>query len=202
MLWWRKRREPERELRSPRERLWDELKDFFVDEEGLRWAGGSVGFDDVATADVERLWNHIASRATSIDDPDDLDELGSLSAAKAVNLVLEGRIPYLSLRVRGLRPNGWVLPDVWVEVSSDGLSVYWWVGHPEDNWHRETAAGLADLLSDMWQMVPDARLEAEHHYPHEFWGPIDTYRRAIALAAAPAEPSQHDPVDTLEDSSE
>jgi hypothetical protein len=49
----------------------------------------------------------------------------------------------------------------------------------------------------MWQVVPDARLEAEHHYPHEFWDPIDRYRRATALAAAPAEPSEGDVGDTL-----
>ena len=84
-----------------------------MDEEGSRYAGPLVGFDEVATADVERLWNHIASRATSIDDPNDIpDELGSLSAHEAVNLVLEGRLPYLSfLHVQGLPQNGWVLPD-------------------------------------------------------------------------------------------
>jgi hypothetical protein len=188
MLWWR-HREPERELRTPREQLWDELKDFFVDEEGWQWAGPAVGFDDVATVDVERLWNHIASRATSIDDPHDIpDELGPLSAHEAVSLLLEGRLPYLTLRVRGLRPNGWVLPDLWLEVISDGLSLYWWVGHPEDNWHRETAAALADVLGEMWEMVPDARLECEYCEgdPLKFWRPIGTYRRATALASAPA----------------
>ncbi len=97
MLWWRRHREPDNELRSPREQLWEELKDFFVDEDGSRYAGPLVGFDEVATADVERLWNHIASRATSIDDPNDIpDELGSLSAHEAVNLFLEERLPYLS----------------------------------------------------------------------------------------------------------
>lgn len=165
------------------ERLWEKLKDFFEDQPGSYHAGGSVGFDALAPEEVECLWKHIETRATSIDDPSGWapyeDDAPSPEMPEAVRRVVDGGLDYLSMRVRGIRSAGCVLSDVWVEVVRDGLSLYWWVGHPEDDWNSTTASALVDLLVEMWEMVPLAVLECEHHEddPLVFWGAVDEYRR-------------------------
>jgi len=170
---------------SPKEQLWTDLRDFFEDETGY-FAGGLVSFDDIEPEDVRRLWDHISVKATSIredlsivyDDGTDPNTPAPLDAIERL-LAMDGVIAVSPVLV-GVRSHGEVLPDLFLELASDGFGVYWWVGHPEDDWNPETAGALAELLGELRALVPNADLELEHYDdPQELWGPVDKYLRSV-----------------------
>lgn len=177
MFWFRSRPEPATP-KTPHE-LWRSLHSFFEDEEGLSYAGNDVGFDDLAPDDVERLWDCLRTRATSIGaeptiwdrnredvpDPPELDE--------AVRLLAHGNgIGYVKVSLEAVESKGVRLPELSVELWPDALSMYWWVGE----WDATTAAALVELLGELRALVPHARLA--HETPKdagEFWGPVQRY---------------------------
>ena len=166
---------------SPSEQLWTDLRDFFEDESGY-FAGGTVWFLDIQPDDVRRLWDHISVKATSIgEDPriyyDDETDPDTPAPPDAIGRLLasDGVIGF-NPTVEGVRSHGELLPDLFVELVSDAFGIYWWVGHPKDDWNPVTAAALAKLLGELRALVPNARLNLEHSDdPLELWGPITAY---------------------------
>lgn len=69
-----------------------------------------------------------------------------------------------------------MLPDLFISVHRDGFSLYWWVGHPEDDWSPKEVAALVVLLAELRELVPHALLEFE--WPSEapgFWDIVAKY---------------------------
>jgi hypothetical protein len=80
----------------------------------------------------------------------------------------------------GVRSGGEPLPDLFLELYSDAFGIYWWVGHPKDDWSPITASALAELLGELRALVPNAHLDLEHSDdPQELWRPVDDYLRSV-----------------------
>ena len=78
--------------------------------------------------------------------------------------------------LEGVKSHGELLPDLFLELFSDAFGIYWWVGHPKDDWNPATAASLAKLLGELRAFVPNAPLELDISIdPRELWEPIETY---------------------------
>jgi len=168
-----------------REQLWSDLRGFFEDDEGYG-AGGTVWFLDIEPVDVKHLWDHVSARASSFgDDPTiyfDGDTPSDPPALfEAVERLLAGEgVSGVSPRLKGVRSHGELLPDLFPEVYSDAFGIYWWFGHPEDDWNPATASALAELLGELRAFVPGARLELEHSDdPDKLWQPISAYLSSV-----------------------
>ena len=91
--------------------------------------------------------------------------------------MLAGRLEGIDMRLSRVRSQGDVLPDLFVSVHRDGFMLYWWVGHPEDEWTPKRVAALVVLLAELRELVPHALLEFE--WPSEapgFWDIVANYR--------------------------
>ena len=180
-MWPRRRTKPAaRDRSTPEDRLWHEIGFLFEDESGY-YAGPDVGLWELAPNDVERVWTHFEACCTSFPDeplrwtPDDTEHQ-PLKLPGAVSLVLAGGIEGLEMRLSGVRSQGEVLPDLFISVHRDGFSLYWWVGHPEDDWSPKEVAALVVLLAELRELVPHALLEFE--WPSEapgFWDIVAKY---------------------------
>lgn len=163
----------------PKEELWHSLRFFFEDDESSH-AGDDVGFDDLAAEDVERLWDCLRSRAASVgSEPSICDKNNEAivdppELAEAVRLLVQGHeIGYVKASLDGVESSGAVLPQLWVELWPDAVSMYWWVGDPWDEW---AAAALAELLGELRSLAPHARLAFEHpELADAVWGPVERY---------------------------
>ena len=151
----------------PAKQLWNDLRDFF-DDESSYFAGGTVWFLDIQPDDVRRLWDHISVKATSIgDNPriyyDDEADPDTPAPPDAIERLLasDGVIAF-NPTVEGVRSQGELLPDLFLELGWDSFGTYWWVGHPKDDWNPATACALAKLLGELRALVPNAHLDLEH----------------------------------------
>jgi hypothetical protein len=151
-MWPRRHRGQPTEPPSAREQLWEDLRDFFQDDEGWRWASGTVWFVEVDPEDVRRLWDHICAKATSFgDEPRILDfdheTPQDIPLVEAVDLMLRGadmstsailspeleRVVVLSCPSTSVPPLGSQVPDprrIYVlgerrplSMAADGTSV-------------------------------------------------------------------------------
>ena len=170
---------------SPSEQLWTDLRDFFEDETGY-FAGGTVWFLDIEPQDVGRLWDHISVKATSIDKgtriyyDDDTDPDTPAPPDAIDRLLARDGVIGVSPVLVGVRSHGELLPDLFAELASDSFGVYWWVGHPKDDWNPAKACALAELLGELRAIVPNADLDLEHSDdPQELWRPVDEYLRSV-----------------------
>jgi hypothetical protein len=180
-MWPRRRRGLGTDPLSPRDQLWHDLRDFFEDDTGY-FAGGTVWFLDIRPEDVRRLWDSISVKATSVqeepriyyDDDTDPDTPAPPDAIERL-LARDGVTSVMPVLV-GVRSQGELLPDLFLELDSDAFGIYWWVGHPKDDWNPATASALAELLGELRALVPNAHLELEHSDdPNELWQPIERY---------------------------
>lgn len=180
---------------TPVDRLWRSIGDLFYDDTGYH-PGPDVGFDGLSPGDVERLWAHLESRSTSIPDepiswtPHDC-AYQPLKLPEAVRLVLDGRIENIALRLRDLCSEGESLPDLFVELWADYFNLYWWTGHPEDDWTPTKVAALVVLLAELRDLVSHA--QPDYEWPDDppgFWDIVQNYRTGLARGRRAGDPGR------------
>ena len=169
---------------APVDRLWQEIGHLFKDQTGY-YPGPDVGFDGLSSSDVQRLWAHLEANCRSLPDepvswaPHDTEHQ-PLKVPEDVGLVLDGSIENVALRLRDLQSHGESLPDVFVELWADGFNLYWWTGHPDDDWTPAKAAALVTMIGQLWALVPDARLDYEDGDDTVwFWDIVRDYSAAL-----------------------
>ncbi len=141
---------------------------------------------NITPGEVRRLWDHVSAKATSIGkEPniyfhEDKPPPESPGLTEAIERLLQGQdVIGVWPTLEGVRSHGEFLPDVTLELSRDAFGIYWWIGHPDDDWNPTTAAALTKLLWELRGFVPNARLQLEHSDdPLELWRPVEAYLAA------------------------
>jgi hypothetical protein len=201
-MWPRRHRGQPTEPLGPREQLWKDLRDFFQDDEGWRWASGTVSFVEVDPEDVRRLWDHISAKATSFgDDPRILDfdhetpqDLPPL--VEAVDLMLQGEgISTVSAMLEGVQSNGELLPDLFSSSmrthseSTGGSYIQRTTGTPRPLLRSRSSCGSSvslyrTLVSTLSiQMTLSSFGARSPRISHQIPSAIATSQRDVALAA-------------------
>ena len=163
---------------TPKQRLWDELRNDFVEDDDSYHPGGDVWFEGLSANDVARLWAHVARHAISVRVTQAWFQGAETELEDVEDAVAQferGRADYVRLSADGLECHGEVLPLMHFELFPDLFSMYWWVNHPADRWTPEGVAALARLLGDLRSFVPHARLEYEYSDSHDFWGSVERF---------------------------
>jgi hypothetical protein len=168
---------------AAREQLWDDLSLLFEADDGslpeVRLVNvsppGAAGICEALRSRAEPLlagqtvWHHEREQEVPLNE---IPDAGTLAA--------EGKLSSLHVVLQGIESHGVRVPDLGMSVWPGQVALDYRMG---EAWSQDTLAAFVELLGDLLQLDPTARLDVEEFVLADV---RDRFRRAVsAYLAAP-----------------